>query len=91
MILPPLIYESSLTLLKSRRVFNRIGSLLFSQYISIMICTSVIFVLGFSLIRQDKIDYEILLQIALIAQLNDYVSTLEPPVLIAIDQISLTN
>ena len=91
MILPPLIYESSLTLLKSRGVFNRIGSLLFSQYISIMICTGVIFVLGFSLIRQDKIDYKILLQIALIAQLNDYVSTLEPPVLIAIDQISLTN
>ena len=56
-----------------------------------MICTGVIFVLGFSLIRQDKIDYKILLQIALIAQLNDYVSTLEPPVLIAIDQISLTN
>jgi hypothetical protein len=32
-----------------------------------------------------------LFQIALISQLNDYVSTLEPPVLIAIDQISMTN
>lgn len=91
MILPPLIYESSISLLKSRGVFYRIGSLLFSQHISIIVCTGVIFVLGCSLIKQDKINYQILFQIALIAQLNDYVSTLEPPVLMAIDQISLTN
>lgn len=91
MILPPLIYESSITLLKNRGVFYRIGSLLFSQHISILVCTGVIFILGYSLIKQEKIDYKILIQIALIAQLNDYVSTLEPPVLIAIHQISLTN
>ena len=91
MILPPLIYESSISLLKSRGVFYRIGSLLFSLHISIGVCTGVIFVLGCSLIKQDKMNYQILFQIALIAQLNDYVSTLEPSVLMAIDQISLTN
>jgi len=51
MILPPIIYESSLTLLKNRGVFYRIGSLLFSQHISILICTGVIFALAFSLIK----------------------------------------
>jgi hypothetical protein len=56
-----------------------------------MVCTGVLFFLGYSLIKQEKLNYQILFQIALIVQLNDYVSTLEPSVLMAIDQISLTN
>jgi hypothetical protein len=75
LLVPPLIYESSVTMFKKIKMFTRIGTLLISviitTFLSFAILTMVNLFFGFG-------PSSIIL--ALIVQLNDYSGTLDPHV-----------
>jgi len=72
-LMPPIIYESSLTLITNVKVFARIGSLCLQQVAIIAItcallkCPDLIF--G---------DLDVSMYLILLIQLNDYVGSVEP-------------
>ena len=79
-ILPPIIYESSLTMIKDIKVFTRIGTIMASSVISIMLSIAAFAVL--LLIFQLN---SVILFISVIVQLNDYSGTLESPISFSVD------
>lgn len=83
-IIPPIIYESSLLMIKKSEVLSKIGSVFLSQLISVLTVTALfsglLIVTGLSdLLRLDNSSgANMLLILSLIIQLNDYSGTLDP-------------
>jgi hypothetical protein len=74
-LLPPIIYETSLFLLQSVRVLSNIGKMVTVQIFSILLQTAALILVS-KLFLKFSINWS--KYIALIAQLNDYPGTLEP-------------
>lgn len=75
--MPPIIYESSLTLVQNVKVMKRIGSLCMFQIFSIFVTTAWLFLPELLFPRLDMLPR---VSMAMLLQLNDYVGTLEPQV-----------
>jgi len=80
LIVPSLIYESSVTMLKKVKMFTRIGTLLISVTIVTFLCFAILTVLNLFLNFGPSS-----LLMALIVQLNDYSGTLDPHVSFAVN------
>lgn len=80
LIVPPLIYESSITMLKKVKMFTRIGTLLISVTIVTFLSFFVITIFNLFL----NFGHSSIL-LALIVQLNDYSGTLDPHVSFAVN------
>ena len=81
LIMPPIIYESSLSLIHNARVMSRLGSLCILQVLTILVTTAWL-LLPDLLFKNLKIFTSV--PMALLIQVNDYVGTVEPHVQMAV-------
>lgn len=78
-VLPPIVYESAVSVEKRGKIIHRLGTLVFSQLFIMMLLT-VCFALLTQLFKLSLSNGMFMLVLALTLQLNDYSGTIEPHV-----------
>lgn len=75
MLVPPILYENSLTLLKKINVFKRIGSAVIYTFFGVFVCVGIAWIVDLVFKNIDRP-----IPIVLIFLLGDYSGTLDPHV-----------
>jgi hypothetical protein len=90
MIVPPIIYESALNMIKRREVLSRIGTLLVSQIVTVLVVLAIF--TGFAHltgIAAPVSNTNMIVILGLAIQLNDYSGTLDPHISFNIEDSSV--
>lgn len=90
--MPPLIYESALNMIKRREILARIGTLLLSQAITMLLVLAL--VSGFAMLTglaslPGVSNTNMVVILGLVIQLNDYSGTLDPHISFSIEDSSI--
>ena len=80
LIVPPIIYENALCLVKRLRVFTRLGTVILYTFIEVLLLLALFILASFVLGDMNTI-----VLIGLVIQLNDYSAVLEPHVSFALN------